>query len=61
MGPTTEPTIETSQGPEEGSTEEAETVETKTGVQPLSESAVLALLGGLAIISLSCLAAFFCW
>jgi len=43
-------------GPEEPATEEP-----KPGPQPLSDPAVLALFGGLAIIVFSCLTAFFCW
>jgi len=46
--------VDPRQRPEEPATEE----EAKTG---LSETAVLALLGGLAVILLSCLTVFFCW
>ena len=48
-----ETTIETRKGSEEEEAEEPK----KTALEP----AILALLGGLAIISLCCLTALFCW
>ena len=55
VDPTTDDDTRT-KGPDEPGTKEP-----KPGLQPLSDSAVLALLGGLALIAFSCLTAFFCW